>query len=587
MIFENNISVLSEKDPELSKAIVSEKINSSLEVVKTKSGFPSLRILNISFHSLYDPIKEANAWVRHYKEKVERASSIYVLGFGLGYHVLELCKTTNKEVTVVEPGLDILRAALENVDLTSILSRIRFIVQGRITSFENKVAILEHKPSIYLNSEFFKNVRSRLKTGEIIHNGLKILVVGPLYGGSLPIARYCSSSLRKMKHNVEFIDNSRFADALFYAKDVTTNALRYNSLVETLSSFLSEAIMARCEEFKPDLVFVLAQAPLTIECLEKLRQRKIPTAYWFVEDFRFMDYWRKIARYYDYFFTIQKGEFFNELEKAGIKNFYYLPIAASPDVHRPVKLSGEEKNYYSSDISFVGAGYYNRRHFLKGLLDFDFKIWGTDWDMNSALAGSIQRSGARIETEEIVKIFNAAKININLHSSTYHKGINPFGDFVNPRTFEILSCGGFQLVDRRSVLGELFDLNKEIAVFEDLDDLRNKVAYYLDNPGEREKIVERGRQRLLKEHTYKNRMQEMLEHIAENGYEPPVWVEEGEDVGRLIEESGEDTELGKFLSQFSGKGKVTLSDITEEITYGEGDISRTEALFLLMKEFVR
>ncbi len=207
--------------------------------------------------------------------------------------------------------------------------------------------------------------------------------------------------------------------------------------------------------------------------------------------------------------------------------------------------------------------------------------------MNSALAGSIQRSGARIETEEIVKIFNAAKININLHSSTYHKGINPFGDFVNPRTFEILSCGGFQLVDRRSVLGELFDLNKEIAVFEDLDDLRNKVAYYLDNPGEREKIVERGRQRLLKEHTYKNRMQEMLEHIAENGYEPPVWVEEGEDVGRLIEESGEDTELGKFLSQFSGKGKVTLSDITEEITYGEGDISRTEALFLLMKEFVR
>ncbi len=415
---------------------------------------------------------------------------------------------------------------------------------------------------------------------------MKILVVGPIYGGSLPIARYCSYSLRKMGHTVEFIDNSQFDNVLMYVKDIAANKTRYQQLLNALYNFLSETVIARCEACKPDLVFALAQAPLSTDCLERLRRQGIPTAFWFVEDFRFMDYWKRSAKYYDYFFTIQKDELYRELEKEGIKNYHYLPTAACPDIHRPSELTVEEKNYYGSDISFVGAGYYNRRHFFKGLLDFDFKIWGTDWDMHSALAGCIQRSGARIDTEEIVKIFSAAKININLHSSTYHKGVNPFGDFVNPRMFEIIGCGGFQLVDRRSGLEGMFEENEEIVLFDDLDDLRNKITYYLNNPEERGRIAERGRQRVLREHTYINRMQEMLEFIVEKGYQPPVRSEEGEDVQSLIEEAGEDTGLGKYLSQFSKKGKVDIYDIAEKIKAGEGDISKTETLFLLMNEFV-
>jgi spore maturation protein CgeB len=262
-------------------------------------------------------------------------------------------------------------------------------------------------------------------------------------------------------------------------------------------------------------------------------------------------------------------------------------VAASPDVHHPVRLSEDERRYYGSDVSFVGAGYYNRQHFLEGLLDFNFKIWGTDWDMHSALAACIQRGGERIGTDEIVKIFNATEININLHSSTYHKGINPFGDFVNPRTFEIIASGGFQLADRRSPLQGLFETGEELVVFNDLNDLRSKITYYLDNPGERARIIKRGRQRILREHTYEIRMKEMLDIFAGEGFENPLWTEEGEDVKRLIEESGEDSELGSYLSRFSRKRKITLSDISEAISKGEGNISKTEALFMTMKEFVR
>ncbi len=600
MIFKKNIAILREADRELANALLNEKGRGDLKMMYAKTGVPSLQVRDISLHSLYDPVKEAKAWVHYYAREIMEQGPLYVFGFGLGYHVLELCKVTHRHITVFVPGCSLLRKALETLDLTAILSRVRIITDGRVPSDEENSTLLLHKPSVNLDRNYFDLIKKGLKSREgvregvtrdrvqdVIQNGLRILVVSPLYGGSLPIARYCSSALIKMGHRVQLMDNSRFHDALFFAKDIAANRQQYNRLMNHLSAFISEAVIGISESFKPDLVLALAQAPLTPECLHIIREQKVTTAYWFVEDFRFMGYWEKIAPSYDHFFTIQKDMFFAELERAGIRNYHYLPVAASPDVHHPVRLSEDERRYYGSDVSFVGAGYYNRRHFLEGLLDFDFKIWGTDWDMHSALAACIQRGGERIGSEEIVNIFNATGININLHSSTYHKGINPFGDFVNPRTFEIIASGGFQLVDRRPPLEELFEAGKELVVFTDLNDLRSKIRYYLDNPEERDRIIERGRQRILREHTYENRMQEMLEIIAGKGFENPLWPEEGEDVKRLIEESGEDSELGRYLSRFSGKGKITLSDITEAIAKEEGNISETEGLFMAMSEFIR
>jgi len=587
MIFEKNISVLKQTDSELAETLSSCSGTSNVEVVNTKKNIPSLRINNISLHSLYDPVKEAESWVKYYEREIGKVQSFYVLGFGLGYHLLELCRITDSPITVFEPRIDVLRKALETVDLTSVLLRIRIITDNSIPAVNHSFSILQHKPSVMLNRENFDDIQAKLRAREVIQRGLRILVVSPIYGGSLPVARYCSSSLIKMGHTVELIDNSRFDSALFYAKDISDNRQRYNIMVNHLSSFISEAVTARCETFRADVVLALAQAPLNAGCLEYLRQKKVTTAYWFVEDFRFMEYWKNIAGYYDFFFTIQQGQFFTELQKAGIKNYHYLPMAACPEIHKPVLLTEEEMKYYGSDLSFVGAGYYNRRHFMRGLLDFDFKIWGSDWALHSDLAQCIQRGGARIDTDGIVKIFNASGININLHSSTYHKGVNPFGDFINPRTFEIMACGGFQLVDRRPALEGLFEPGEDIIVFDDLGDLRNKAAHYLADPEERKRAAERGRQRVLKEHTYEKRMEEILELIAAKGLSQPLWPDEGEDVEGLIKESGRDSELGKYLSSFAGKRRITLSDITAEISGSEGEITKTEGIFMLMNEFVR
>ena len=587
MIFEKNVSLLRKTQPELADIIMNSKKSSAMEISGAKTGMPTMKVDNVLLHSRYDPEKEAGEWAAYHEEEIGNASSISVLGFGLGYHLLELCKITQKEITVFEPRPEIIRAALESVYLVPVLERIRVVVDDKIPSVDKNTAILKHMPSVKISREYFARLLARLESRAAVNSGIKVLVVSPVYGGSHPIALYCSSSLKKMGCNVELIDNSRFSDVMFFAKDMAKDGIRYERMIDMMTSFLSEAVMAKCETFKPDLVFALAQSPLTIECLKRLKNNNIPTAYWFVEDFRLMSYWKNIAGYYDYFFVIQKGDFSDEMKKAGVKNCRYLPLAASPDVHKRVELSDDERDYYGSEVSFVGAGYYNRRLLFKGLLDHDFKIWGSEWDINSPLGRCVQRAAERVDTDETVKIFNASKININLHSSTYHNGVNPFGDFVNPRTFEIAACGAFQLVDRRSELAELFEIGKEVIVFKDLEDLKQKISYYLNHPAERERIAENARKRVLKEHTYERRMCEMLEYLSDNGFIPAFREQEGEVLKRLVEEAGQDSELGEYLSRFHAREKITLYDIVKEIEESEGDLNVPETLFLTMNEFLK
>jgi spore maturation protein CgeB len=602
--FEKNIEALRDKNFELTAEILSAqkgaKKSDNLQILTSKTGLPSLKAGGIAIHSLYDPVKEAQEWIKYYREKLSKTFTIVVFGFGLGYHVTELLRYLKAEglsgdVFVFEPRHDILRTAFEITDLSHILHRIRFITDDEVLNLSSKFLVgeikkdflvLKHEPSVNLSPTYFGHIQSRLKVMQKINKGLKIMVVGPIYGGSLPIAEYCASALKKLGHEVDFVDNSVYKDAYFSVNKITSDKSHQTQLREMLVSFISEAVIARCAEFMPDLVFALAQAPLGSNSLAKLRQSKIPTAFWFVEDFRLMDYWQGIAPLYDYFFVIQRGDFFDALKKSGITNFKYLPMAASMDEHKRLNLTEEELKIYGSDVSFVGAGYYNRRKFFTGLIDFDFKIWGSEWDVGYPLSKHVQKGGERIETDNIAKIFNASKININLHSSTRHEGINPDGDFVNPRTFEIASCEGFQLVDYRSELPELFSIGKEIVCFEGISDLRDKINYYLNNQDRRQEIALKGRERVEKEHTYELRMEEMLNFILNKGYEPPLWPnQEMDNVADIIKEAGENTELGKYLSRFSDKENISLSDVIEEIKNGDGRLSEVEKVFMLAKEF--
>ncbi len=569
------------------------------EVIPSKKGAPTLYVNGVAVHSRYDPLNEARTMAGRILADL-KSNKIILIGMGLGYLAEELIRQrTGIELVIVEVSNDVYSIAMRNLDLTNVIRNSRLIVEEDVDElYEEIISLVGGKNELrkwkIVRSGSVKNYAPEIseklvanlhRTQRLEGKKLRILVVGPLYGGSLPVARYVTNAFKSLGHKAELLDNSIFNPARNHLEGLSSDQNHKFQLQGLLTGVMAESITARALEIKAQIVFFIAQSPATPEVLAELKRIGIPTAFWFVEDGYVFEYGKKVAPLYDVFFHIQKGTFEKELLESGARSIHYLPMAADPDIHHPLPLTAAEREEFGSNVSHLGAGYFNRRHFFLGLLDYDFKLWGSDWEQPGVLGKYLQRDGQRISTANGVKIFNATEINLNLHSSTYTQGVNPHGDFVNPRTFEVAACGGFQVVDERSLLGEMYQPGKELVTFTDLQSCRESIDYYLANPGEAEVIAEAARVRTLKEHTYRHRMEEALEVILEN-HEPAFPEATLDTVSSLVEEASDDEELAEF---FRGLGEpdeeLTLEGIADTIKHRQEELGENEALFLLMNEF--
>jgi len=582
---------------------------SLLQVESSRDGSPTVRFGERYVHSRVNPRMEARRLAEHWlategvclPQRLAEGGRVCIvfLGVGLGYSLLEFCALLRErnldpervDLWAFENFAELLKTGFEALDWSVIPGSLRLYVgdEGR-TELEQACRTRE-APLIFptpgiaaLAPEVYGELKHAVLHQTAAQRPLRILVPIPIYGGSVPAARYSARALESMGHRVETVDCTRYDFALESSKSLTRNKHHRKILQGLLTTYLGEAIVARALDWKADLVLALAQTPLTPESLLELRREGIPSAMWFVEDYHLFTYWKEMAVFYDYFFGIQKGDFESELSQVGQKRFHYLPAAACRYLHQPVTLTTEEQRHYGSDLSFVGAGYFNRVQSFRRLLDYDFKIWGNDWPEESPVFARVQDRARRVPPEEIVKIFSASKINLNLHSSPNHAGVDPFGDFVNPRTFEIGACGAFQLVDERQYLPELFDTTSEIATFRSIEELLDKVNYFLAHEEQRRTMAERARERILREHTYEHRMKELIEVVEAT--RPNLGKRQRNHPAELVRRAGPDTELGKFFNQFLDEDEeLTLDRVADHIRKGKGELTDTEGVFLLMKEF--
>ena len=594
-LFNKNLELLRSSQPDLASRLEREPKQNVVRIVLSKDGSPIPQIGPVSLHSNYYPLKEAIDGLSEYCLEEQQVPVVYGLGFG--YHVLEILKRYHgSEVLVIEPVMSIFQSFMETVDLKPFIPNTKFIIStpppkivasNQTTNWKK----YEHKASKRLSGDYFHSLDKAIEVSDYLStNRLKILVVNPYYGGSLPTAKYCTQALNSMGHHAESVDCEKFAEGFFSIKKVTKNRVNEEALASQFAHFMGQFIAAKAADFNPDLILALAQAPLTPESISTLKKLNIPIAFWFVEDFRTLKYWRDVAPFYDYFFTLQRGEFIGELLSIGAKNSYYLPQGCLPSVHKEINLSRDDIDQYSADISFMGAGYYNRVQSFPRLLNHDFKIWGTEWALESLVGSRVQNKNKRIDSFDIVKIYNAGKINLNLHSSTSHEGVNPVGDFVNPRTFEIAACGGFQLVDERSELADLMAPGIEVATFDSIDDLGKKVNYYLKYEDEARSIAARGKKKVLKEHTIQHRMHEMLIHVfmdSLNNLKERVSLPHRDPVSYYIDHVGDSSPLGIYLDQFRGSNEFSIKTMVDQIAEGQGNLSQQELLVLMTDQIVK
>ncbi len=562
-----------------------------IELLQGRGGEPTLRAGSVYLHSRYRPDEEAARLVD--AASLDPHRPVVVLGLGLGYHVLELVRRGFR-VSAVEPDPAVARLAVEG-PLADSSVPIAFGDADAVVAtdgFAEMAAelpqVLIHPPSARLHPEWMNRMQVLLARTGLRRQRLSVAVVGPMYGGSLPVARYLERAFRRLGHRTLLVDNSQGWELYDTATRTVRTRQAAAQLSEMLVAFLGEWSYARVAEFEPDVCVVVAQAPVGRSFPERLSRDGIATAFWFVENGRHLTYWRDIASHYDWFFHIQPGEFDRQLAEAGCRHSTAILPGCDPEIHRPVELTPEERAEYGCDLSFAGAGYYNRQQLFLGLTDYDFQIRGVDWDARE-LQPLVRDPDRRYSPEEFVKMVAAAKINLNLHASTSHPGVDPEADAVNPRVFEIAACGGFQLCDPCRGLEELFDFDTELPVYRDLGELRDRIDYFLERPEERAAFATRARERALRDHTYDKRARRMLDHIIECC--GPRILRKGIRVQRTVaevaERVGAESSLAPFLAKLSPDLPFTWDTVVERLPSNHANMSYAEQVLTYMQEVRR
>jgi spore maturation protein CgeB len=261
----------------------------------------------------------------------------------------------------------------------------------------------------------------------------------------------------------------------------------------------------------PDIAIVTGGHRITAQTIRSLKDSNICTVLWTIDAPVNFQPILDVAPFYEHIYC-QGTEAIEIFDREGIGGAQWLPVACDPDLHRPVELSAEEKMRYGNDVVFVGSYYPNRAELFEILAGFDFGIWGPGWeklDQKSKLIGCIR--GTNTPQSEWLKIYSASKIVLATHYQNPEKRFPVYQ--ASPRVFEAMACGAFVIVDNQKDVFLLFKDGVHLVRFDEPDYLVSKVSYYLDHTEERKKIADRGREEVIKNHTYVHRIEKLLSLI--------------------------------------------------------------------------
>lgn len=243
--------------------------------------------------------------------------------------------------------------------------------------------------------------------------------------------------------------------------------------------------------------------------LQYLKRANIPTVTYH------LDLWLGLQRQEDlkkdavyshiqHFFTVDKkmADWFNE--NTDVKG-HYLPAGVfGEEVYMSPKLPGEQ---YGHDIIFVGSrGYHPEWSYRPKLIDWAKSLYKGRFEHYGGDGLGVVRGDKLNQLYADTKVVIGDSLSLNFDYPYYW----------SDRLYETTGRGGFMIFPYIEGIEKEFKLGEELVTykFNDFEDLREKINYYLENDEEREKIRKAGFERTKKDHTYAKRWEAIIREVT-------------------------------------------------------------------------
>lgn len=296
---------------------------------------------------------------------------------------------------------------------------------------------------------------------------------------------------------------------------------------------MNKELIRRVNEEKPDFCFfMLFTDEIDKETIKTISQKSNSITFnWFTDDhWRFDNFSKHWASLFHWVATTDSRAP-EKYHGIGYKNVIKIQWACNHFLYRPMKTN------FKYDVTFVGQPHGNRKKITNFIKDRGINIdcFGYGWKngvlgqnkmiqlfseskINLNLANS---AGSLLNLKSLAKIFLKKRSNGSIIINSIYEWIDNFESLKNNRheqikgrNFEVPGCGGFLLTNNADNLRDYYENGKEIMIFKDIDDLLEKIHYYLKYDEKREKIALAGYERTIRDHTYEKRFREIFKIIG-------------------------------------------------------------------------
>ncbi len=525
-------------------------------LLSAKAIFPDRTVRHI--HSLVDPAVEAV----YHEKTVFWGDVIVFAGLGLGYHISPIVKSIPPSALIIACDYDdMVLTKCKETTLARLPNRIQWIsssnagesaarsaalISGR---FSGPVQVVKHPASFDIQQEFYRAILDKL--------------IPP---ARAPAARSRHGAL--VMYGNHFLEEE--VRAALQVNDVGTSLFRYNECASPAD--YEDALLKLLQKDRPSFVVSINMKGIDNNGVfaDAARRFGIAVFVWFVDDPRRIIMPQQTVSPSTLIAACWEKSYVPWLKTHGFSEALYLPLATDPTMFPPQPLvapaiplgfvgtamvdeyagnirekflwnktlaplvdeASEQllKNpFYNVDdrlhdcaqrlsmripfsdaknLSWLCAYIINtasmkkRKRIIGGLLDDGMETFGDPAGWKQLLGTAVKTHPDVDYRKGLCNTYRTIAINVNVTSCQMPSAINQ-------RLFDIPCCGGFVISDDQKDLHDLFDVGREVIVYETIEDAKEKIRFYRMHDDDRTKIVIAAQKRILREHTYVNRVCEM------------------------------------------------------------------------------